>query len=104
MCCAAPCAGYSRQLRSIPASESESSAQFGLDPSQLAALAAKDADRALTLEPDQRSALICQGEARMLTEDYAGAQDAYLQVLALDAEDAEALVCSGPTGIRAEAD
>ncbi|GAQ84626.1 zinc finger (c3hc4-type ring finger) family protein [Klebsormidium nitens] len=77
-------ARLSRQLRVIPAAQSESRALYGLDPLSLAQLALKDADRAIELQADSPVAFACRADACFLLEQYDAAEEAYLNGLHLD--------------------
>lgn len=71
--------GLSRQLRSIPAAQSEARAIYAPDPCQLAALGLKDAEAALALAPDcdAAAAQLHKGRCLFLLERYDQAQAAY---------------------------
>ena len=66
-------AAFSQQLRSIPAAQSESRALYAPDPTQLAALALKDAEAAAAMQPDSPEPLLhkarcvggCSGISRL---------------------------------------
>lgn len=75
----------SMAYRSRPASRSEFSALYGLDPTHLASLALSDATKCLELRPDWPRAFSRKGMALVLLERYLEAE-AYLLLagLALD--------------------
>ncbi|GLC50546.1 hypothetical protein PLESTB_000391800 [Pleodorina starrii] len=77
-------ASLSRMYRSRPARTSEYSALFDLDPTSLALMALKDAERAATVRPDWAKAHSRKGTALFLLERYLEAREAYLEGLALD--------------------
>lgn len=77
-------AARSKELREIPAAESEARARFDLDPQQLAVLAAADAERAATLAPGAPEPFVCHGAALSAIEDFAGAQRMFAHALSLD--------------------
>ncbi|PNW70368.1 hypothetical protein CHLRE_17g716850v5 [Chlamydomonas reinhardtii] len=77
-------ASLSRSYRSRPARRSECAALFDLDPTSLAQMALKDADRAVALRPDWAKAYSRQGAALFLLERYLQSRDAYLEGLALE--------------------
>ncbi|PSC74157.1 LON peptidase N-terminal domain and RING finger 1 isoform B [Micractinium conductrix] len=76
-------AAFSQQLRSIPAAQSESRALYAPDPTQLAALALKDAEAAAAMQPDSPEPLLHKGVALALLERYEAAEAAYHAGLAL---------------------
>lgn len=77
---------YSRHLTSLSAAEGERRALIGLDPTQLASLAAKDAARALKLRGEWLEGLLAHGQALLLLEDYRGAEAAFLSAISVDSE------------------
>ncbi|KAG2424301.1 hypothetical protein HYH02_015191 [Chlamydomonas schloesseri] len=77
-------ASLSRMYRSRPARRSECAALFDLDPTSLAQMALKDADRAVSLRPDWSKAYSRQGTALFLLERYVQSRDAFLEGLALE--------------------
>ncbi|KAG2437948.1 hypothetical protein HXX76_005563 [Chlamydomonas incerta] len=77
-------ASLSRMYRSRPARRSECAALFDLDPTSLAQMALKDADRAVAVRPDWAKAYSRQGTALFLLERYLQSRDAYLEGLALE--------------------
>lgn len=79
-----PSRSLSQEYRSRPAARSEAAALFGLDPSTLAALALKDAERAVALRPTWAKAYSRQGLALYLCERYEDAREAYLAGLLLE--------------------
>ncbi|KIZ03391.1 hypothetical protein MNEG_4574, partial [Monoraphidium neglectum] len=74
---------WSMQLRSRPAALSESRAIFAPDPTHLAQLALKDAERAAQLRPTWHKGYSRQGAALFLLERYGEAETAYLEGLML---------------------
>mmetsp|Transcript_14889 Transcript_14889/g.44946 ORF Transcript_14889/g.44946 Transcript_14889/m.44946 type:complete len:483 (+) Transcript_14889:291-1739(+) len=75
-------------LRSIPAADSERWALTGLDPTHLAMLALKDAQRGAAAAPaDDGSFHRRVGEAQMSLEHYESARDEFLSALAIDISD-----------------
>ncbi|MEW5316873.1 MAG: hypothetical protein WDW38_008217 [Sanguina aurantia] len=79
-------ASLCQAYRSRPASRSEASALFGLDPSYLAQLALKDATKAVEGRPDWAKAYSRQALALFLLEQYPAAESAYLEGLSLEPE------------------
>ncbi|KAI8471643.1 MAG: PUA-like domain-containing protein [Monoraphidium minutum] len=76
-------ASWSMQLRSRPAALSESRALYAPDPTHLAQLALKDAEKAIQLRPTWHKGYSRQGAALFLLERYSGAETSYLEGLML---------------------
>jgi tetratricopeptide (TPR) repeat protein len=82
-------AGVSEAYRTRPASRSESSALYGLDPTHLAQLALADADKVVGARPLWPLAHARKARALFLLERYPEAEAAYLQGLGVDPEGKE---------------
>lgn len=74
-------ASWCRELRGLPASESERRARYGQDPMALASLALKDASRAVELRPQCSQAHSRRGTAHFLLEQYQEAEEDFLEAL-----------------------
>ncbi|WIA19665.1 hypothetical protein OEZ85_005596 [Tetradesmus obliquus] len=72
-----------KHIRSIPARTSERRALYGHDPTHLAQLALKDAEKAAHAAPTCAELYVHQGTALFLLERYSDAESAYLEGLAL---------------------
>eukprot|EP00271_Cylindrocystis_brebissonii_P006389 TRINITY_DN1915_c0_g1_i1.p1 TRINITY_DN1915_c0_g1~~TRINITY_DN1915_c0_g1_i1.p1 ORF type:complete len:548 (-),score=94.81 TRINITY_DN1915_c0_g1_i1:134-1777(-) len=81
--CAAFCS-LSRRLREIPAAQSEQKALYGLDPTSLAQLALRDAEKVLKLVRDWPKAYYRKATAQTLLEQYEAAREAFLEGLQID--------------------
>ncbi|GIL76200.1 hypothetical protein Vretifemale_5693 [Volvox reticuliferus] len=77
-------ASLSRTYRSRPARTSEYRALFDLDPTSLAQMALKDAERAVAVRPGWAKAHSRKGAALFLLERFHEAREAYLEGLALE--------------------
>jgi hypothetical protein len=86
----APCPppSWSRQLRSRPAALSECRAIYAPDPTNLAQLALKDAERVASLKPTWHKGYSRQGAALFMLERYGEAETAYLEGLMLSPDNA----------------